>query len=65
MFGEKHDMLLQMEDFLARFMEYLNTDEHRGFKNTKCKEIWSKYDDNLNECIYGNLLICFFFNFSY
>lgn len=39
-----------MDEFIACFIDYLNTDEHRGFKNEKCKEMWNKYDVNMNEC---------------
>lgn len=49
MYGEMDDMLLHMGEFLACFIDYL-TDEHRGFKNEKCKEMWDKYDNDMSEC---------------
>lgn len=53
MYGEKSDKLLEMMDeFLACFIDFIKTDEHRGFRNEKCIEMWSKYDDNISECKY-------------
>lgn len=49
-FGEQNDICLQMDEFIACFIDYLNTDEHRGFRNEKCKEMWNRYDNDLNEC---------------
>lgn len=50
MFGEIDNILLRMDEFLARFIDYLNM-KHRGFKNEKCKEMWREYDDDMNECM--------------